>query len=251
MWRSVNSPRRNRRKRRFGKKRVVKRCFSASASNCQAKILSTVWQDDSNRIIIVEKPSGYTLKKNENGIPSVERTELNNTKLTDIFNITILVQFSLFFDRILMLFGKKLMILFVVIISFSQRNVERALRAYLPEKEITANINPPLFSWVLENVLKNAADAMAGKGSVNLSIYSKNKQITIDISDNGKGIPSSQIKTVFEPGYTTKERGWGLGLSLAKRIIEGQHKGKIQVKSSKINVGTTIEIILPLMDKAK
>ena len=121
----------------------------------------------------------------------------------------------------------------------------------LPEKEITANINPPLFSWVLENVLKNAADAMGGKGSINLTLYLKNKQTTIDISDNGKGIPNTQIKTVFEPGYTTKERGWGLGLSLAKRIIEGQHKGKIQVKSSKINVGTTIEITLPLGEITK
>ena len=121
----------------------------------------------------------------------------------------------------------------------------------LPKKEITANINPPLFSWVLENVLKNAADAMGGKGSINLTLYLKNKQTTIDISDNGKGIPNAQIKTVFEPGYTTKERGWGLGLSLAKRIIEGQHKGKIQVKSSKINVGTTIEITLPLGEITK
>jgi two-component system, sporulation sensor kinase D len=111
---------------------------------------------------------------------------------------------------------------------------------------IKSEINPPLFSWVLENILKNAADAMGGKGNINLSTYVLNKQIVIDISDDGKGIPSSKFKTVFEPGYTTKGRGWGLGLSLAKRIIEGHHGGKINVKASKINLGTTIEIMLPL-----
>ena len=121
------------------------------------------------------------------------------------------------------------------------------LEVDLPRQVIQAKINPPLFSWVLENVIKNAADAMGGKGNIKLSLAEINNQIFINIYDDGKGIPSSKFKTVFEPGYTTKGRGWGLGLSLAKRIIEGHHRGKIQVKTSKINVGTTIEITIPMI----
>lgn len=107
------------------------------------------------------------------------------------------------------------------------------------------NINAPLFSWVIENIMKNAADAMDGNGLLNISISKNLKDIVIQIKDNGKGIPSSFQKTIFEPGYTTKERGWGLGLSLSKRIVEGHHDGKIYVKSSKKGVGTTMELILP------
>lgn len=112
------------------------------------------------------------------------------------------------------------------------------------EKEM-AKINPPLFSWVIENVLKNSADAMGGIGRINVLISNKNNQISIEISDEGRGVPITKFKTIFEPGYTSKERGWGLGLSLAKRIIEGHHNGKIHIKTSKIDVGTTIEILLP------
>ncbi len=106
-------------------------------------------------------------------------------------------------------------------------------------------INPHLFDWVVENLLRNALDAMDGKGEIHAEIYEEKDFVIIDISDTGKGIPSSKLKTVFQPGYTTKKRGWGLGLSLAKRIIETYHSGRIFVKNSTINVGTTFTIKLP------
>jgi len=106
-------------------------------------------------------------------------------------------------------------------------------------------INPHLFDWVIENLLRNALDAMEGTGEINAEIYEEKEYVVIDISDTGKGIPSSKLKTVFQPGYTTKKRGWGLGLSLAKRIIETYHSGRIFVKKSLINVGTTFTIKLP------
>ena len=111
--------------------------------------------------------------------------------------------------------------------------------------EIWAKINPPLFSWVVENLLKNAADAMQGEGEIEVNMIQVNQGVSILIKDSGKGIPSKMHKTIFEPGYTTKERGWGLGLSLVKRIVEGHHNGKISVKSTKLGVGTTFEILLP------
>ena len=107
-----------------------------------------------------------------------------------------------------------------------------------------AKINPPLFNWVIENLIRNALDAMGGKGVIKATISEDNNHITIDLSDTGSGIPSNKLKTVFEPGFTTKKRGWGLGLSLAKRIIESYHSGKIFVKSSIINEGTTFTIKL-------
>jgi signal transduction histidine kinase len=103
--------------------------------------------------------------------------------------------------------------------------------------------NAALFSWVIENLCKNAIDAMESHGVISLHLKEKNKQLILDVSDNGKGIPKSQFKTIFEPGYTTKKRGWGLGLSLAKRIIENYHKGKIFIKHSEIGKGTTFRII--------
>lgn len=106
-------------------------------------------------------------------------------------------------------------------------------------------INAPLFDWVIENLLRNALDAMEGKGTITATVYEQNRYVCIDISDTGKGIPSGKYKTVFQPGYTTKKRGWGLGLSLAKRIIEEYHKGKIFVKSSEEQRGTTFTIALP------
>ncbi len=108
-----------------------------------------------------------------------------------------------------------------------------------------AKINPHLFDWVIENLLRNALDAMEGTGEINAEIYEEKGFVVIDISDTGKGIPSSKLKTVFQPGYTTKKRGWGLGLSLAKRIIETYHSGRIFVKKSLINIGTTFTIKLP------
>ncbi|UII33439.1 HAMP domain-containing histidine kinase [Fulvivirga ulvae] len=111
--------------------------------------------------------------------------------------------------------------------------------------QITAMINPPLFEWVIENLCKNAVDAMSGSGSINIYILKgSDHRVFVDITDTGKGIPKSKIRQVFSPGFTTKKRGWGLGLTLAKRIIEIYHQGKIFVKSSEENQGTTFRIIL-------
>lgn len=114
------------------------------------------------------------------------------------------------------------------------------------EPELLAQINIPLFDWVLENLVKNAVDAMAGKGVISISTEKKLTQCVIDVSDTGKGIPARKLKTVFEPGFTTRKRGWGLGLTLVKRIIEEYHGGKIFVKSSEEGKGTTFRILLPL-----
>jgi signal transduction histidine kinase len=106
-------------------------------------------------------------------------------------------------------------------------------------------INPPLFNWVIENIMRNALDALEeGTGTISWAVHDLDQMIEIDISDTGKGIPASNVKAVFEPGFTTKQRGWGLGLSLAKRIIENYHKGKIFVKQSQVNKGTTFGIQL-------
>ncbi len=111
---------------------------------------------------------------------------------------------------------------------------------------VISKINQHLFDWVVENLLRNALDAMDGKGSIRAELNIVDKILHIDITDTGKGIPPSNLKTVFKPGFSTKKRGWGLGLSLAKRIIEEYHKGKIFVKSSKLNEGTTFTIRLPI-----
>lgn len=112
------------------------------------------------------------------------------------------------------------------------------------KKEIPARISPPLFDWVIENLLKNALDAMEGKGSINLLMQENNTNIIIDVSDTGKGIATQNINKVFKPGFTTKRRGWGLGLSLSKRIIEQYHQGKLFVKHSEPGKGTTFRIVL-------
>ncbi len=106
------------------------------------------------------------------------------------------------------------------------------------------SINPPLFDWVIENLFKNAVDAMNGEGQITVQFTDANPYFYIDISDTGKGISKKHYKTIFNPGYTTKSRGWGLGLSLTKRIIEVYHKGKIFVKKSEIDVGTTFRIAI-------
>ncbi len=105
-------------------------------------------------------------------------------------------------------------------------------------------LNAALFSWVIENLCKNAIDAMDNHGTISIQLKEKDNSITIDVSDTGKGVHKSQFKTIFQPGYSTKKRGWGLGLSLAKRIIENYHRGKIFIKSSEIGKGTTFRIIL-------
>jgi signal transduction histidine kinase len=119
-----------------------------------------------------------------------------------------------------------------------------ALNFYSEQDEIIVPINAPLLEWVIENIVKNAVDAMEGKGAINVKVKQLEDNVIIDIEDNGKGIPSSKLKAVFQPGYTTKTRGWGLGLSLVKRIIEEFHKGKIVVHESEPNKGTTFRITL-------
>ena len=114
-----------------------------------------------------------------------------------------------------------------------------------PNQELKAQNNPPLFAWVIENLLRNALDAMDGKGKISARVMEEDRFVSIEISDTGKGIPANKHKTVFEPGFTTKKRGWGLGLSLAKRIIESYHSGRIFVKKSGIGEGTTFAIKLP------
>ena len=111
---------------------------------------------------------------------------------------------------------------------------------------IIVRINISLFEWVIENLCKNAVDAMEGKGNIDIYTYKEKEKTIIEVKDNGKGIKRSDIKNVFTPGFTTKKRGWGLGLSLAKRIIEEYHKGKIYVKDSEIGKGTTFRIELPI-----
>lgn len=112
------------------------------------------------------------------------------------------------------------------------------------DKEIQTLINEELFGWVIENIIKNAIDAMLGKGEVSLKIKSSDKKVRILIADSGKGMPKKLFKQIFKPGFTTKKRGWGLGLSLSKRIVEDYHKGKIFVQKSEIGKGTTFEIVL-------
>jgi signal transduction histidine kinase len=109
---------------------------------------------------------------------------------------------------------------------------------------VLAMINNSLLEWVIENITKNAVDAMEGTGKIEIELSQIEDDVIIDISDNGKGIHSSKLKTVFQPGFTTKKRGWGLGLSLVKRIIEDFHKGKVYVLKSELNVGTTFRITL-------
>lgn len=112
------------------------------------------------------------------------------------------------------------------------------------EQEIPVYISGPLFDWVIENLIRNALDAMAGKGNIDIKVTNSQQQVVIDVCDNGKGIARHQVKKIFNPGFTTKKRGWGLGLSLSKRIIEKYHHGSLFVKSSEVGKGTTFRIIL-------
>jgi len=117
------------------------------------------------------------------------------------------------------------------------------------QDKIFVPVNIALFEWVIENLCKNAIDAMGGNGSIAISIIDSIQVLYIDIKDTGKGISKSKYKTIFQPGYTTKKRGWGLGLSLSKRIIESYHEGKIFVKNSEVNNGTTFRIMLKKKQK--
>lgn len=111
-----------------------------------------------------------------------------------------------------------------------------------PKKPIMVSLNPALHSWTVENLVKNSIDAMKGKGKISVVIENENNLVKILVSDTGNGIPKNQFKRIFEPGFTTKKRGWGLGLSLTKRIVEEYHKGKIKVLHSEIGKGTTIQV---------
>ncbi len=125
----------------------------------------------------------------------------------------------------------------------ASENVSFSIYSY-DEKEINAMISGPLFDWVIENLLKNALDAMEGKGSIQIKIKNENASVIIDVKDSGKGISKQNVASIFKPGFTTKKRGWGLGLSLSKRIIEQYHKGELFVKYSEPGKGTTFRIIL-------
>ena len=121
---------------------------------------------------------------------------------------------------------------------------EVKFRTQFPAQPVVVGLNESLFGWVIENVVKNGVDAMQGRGIITFEISEKEKHVCLDISDTGKGIPKSKFKTVFSPGYTTKERGWGLGLTLIKRIVEENHQGEIFVNRSEPGKGTTFRIVL-------
>lgn len=112
------------------------------------------------------------------------------------------------------------------------------------EDIVLANISGPLFDWVIENLIRNALDSMEGQGQINLRLTNTQQQVWIDVADTGKGIAKHQVKRIFNPGFTTKKRGWGLGLSLSKRIIDKYHHGSILVKNTEVGKGTTFRIIL-------
>ena len=116
---------------------------------------------------------------------------------------------------------------------------------HLPDHEVIVKMNASLFEWVVENLCKNAVDAMEGKGTITLTLMDEDHRVVIEVQDTGKGIKKKDVANVFTPGFTTKKRGWGLGLSLAKRIVEEYHKGRIFVKQSEIGKGTTFRIEMP------
>ena len=120
------------------------------------------------------------------------------------------------------------------------KQVEFSFKA--PKKSIMVSLNPALHSWTVENLVKNAIDAMKGKGKISVVIENDNNLVKILVTDTGSGIPKKQFNSIFEPGFTTKKRGWGLGLSLTKRIVEEYHKGKIKVLHSEIGKGTTMQV---------
>ncbi len=132
------------------------------------------------------------------------------------------------------------------IVAYMQRRSPSKVHITLhsEQKEVPVNISGPLFDWVMENLIRNALDAMGGTGKIDVTIINTPQQVWVDVQDNGKGIPGYQVKKVFTPGFTTKKRGWGLGLSLSRRIVEKYHHGSIFVKHSEVGKGTTFRIIL-------
>ena len=117
-------------------------------------------------------------------------------------------------------------------------------KSELPYKKVLLPLNTQLFSWTLENIINNAIDAMKGRGTITLQFFDETQTVSLLVSDTGVGIKKENFKKIFNPGFTSKKRGWGLGLSLAKRIIIDYHKGKLSVKASELGEGTTFEIIL-------
>ena len=132
------------------------------------------------------------------------------------------------------------------VVEYMNRRTSQKVEIKYSTPEITVNVNPQLFEWVFENLCKNAVDAMEGQGTIQITAHADERLIIIDVSDNGKGITSQNLQDVFNPGYTTKKRGWGLGLSLAKRIVEEYHHGKIYVLASERGKGTTFRIELKI-----
>lgn len=132
-------------------------------------------------------------------------------------------------------------------VDYMQKRAPKKVKIYLDyggEEEVSILLSGPLFDWVIENLIRNALDAMEGQGEIHITVKNELRQVTIDVCDTGKGIPKNKFKTVFNPGYSTKQRGWGLGLSLAKRIINNYHHGSIIVKNSELGKGTTFRILL-------
>ncbi len=132
------------------------------------------------------------------------------------------------------------------IVDYMQKRAPKKVEINLhsPEPEVPVNISGPLLDWVMENLIRNALDSMGGQGKIDITVVNTPQQVWIDVQDNGKGIPSYQIKKVFDPGFSTKKRGWGLGLTLSRRIIKKYHHGSLFVKSSELGRGTTFRIIL-------
>jgi len=127
------------------------------------------------------------------------------------------------------------------------KQIEFSFKA--PKNPLLVSFNPALHSWTIENLVKNAIDAMKGRGKLALVIKEDGNFVKIKVSDTGKGIPKKEFKKVFEPGFTTKKRGWGLGLSLTKRIVEDYHKGKIKVSESEVGKGTSMQISFKKVEK--
>lgn len=131
-------------------------------------------------------------------------------------------------------------------LAYMEKRVSRGVEftVDLPGQPVVVSLNEPLFGWVIENLVKNGVDAMQGEGCMSFVVSEKGRHVFLDIADSGKGMPKSKFRTVFSPGYTTKERGWGLGLSLVKRIVEENHGGEIFVKRSEPGKGTLFRIVL-------
>lgn len=139
------------------------------------------------------------------------------------------------------------------IVDYMNKRAPKKVRFHYnpPDQKIPVQINAPIFEWVIENLIRNSLDALEGKGDITLDVIDLDREVQIDLSDTGKGIPAKLHKQVFKPGFSTKKRGWGLGLSLAKRIVEEYHQGEIFVKKSAPGEGTTFSIVLPKANGSK